>query len=219
MPSLDRRDFLTFAAGAAAYAGCGGAAPEPSAQQRPNIIVIMADDMGFSDIGCYGGEVETPNINALAENGLRFRQFYNKARCCPTRAALLTGLYQHQAGIGHMMAAYEKDGEVVPSYQGKLNRNCVTFGEALRPAGYTTLMSGKWHVTPGVDRSTVTDIDKSNWPKQRGFDRFYGTIQGAGSFYDPYSLTDERLVQYKMSLKGGVIPTQDEPGGNLGKVD
>ncbi len=169
----------------------GGAAPEPSAQQRPNIIVIMADDMGFSDIGCYGGEVETPNINALAENGLRFRQFYNKARCCPTRAALLTGLYQHQAGIGHMMAAYEKDGEVVPSYQGKLNRNCVTFGEALRPAGYTTLMSGKWHVTPGVDRSTGTDIDKSNWPKQRGFDRFYGTIQGAGSFYDPYSLTDE----------------------------
>ena len=169
----------------------GGAAPEPSAQQRPNIIVIMADDMGFSDIGCYGGEVETPNINALAENGLRFRQFYNKARCCPTRAALLTGLYQYQAGIGHMMAAYEKDGEVVPSYQGKLNRNCVTFGEALRPAGYTTLMSGKWHVTPGVDRSTGTDIDKSNWPKQRGFDRFYGTIQGAGSFYDPYSLTDE----------------------------
>ena len=190
MPSLDRREFLSLAVGTAAFTSCGGPAPEPSSQ-RPNIIVMMADDMGFSDIGCYGGEVETPNINALAESGLRFRQFYNTARCCPTRAALLTGLYQHQAGIGHMMAAYQKDGEVVPSYQGKLNRNCVTFGEALRPAGYTTLMSGKWHVTPAVDRSKITDIDKSNWPRQRGFDRFFGTIQGAGSFYDPYSLTDE----------------------------
>ncbi len=194
MLDLDRRSFLALTAGAATALplSCGGGPEAPSnASERPNIIVIMADDMGFSDIGCYGGEVETPVIDSLAANGLRFRQFYNTARCCPTRAALLTGLYQHQAGIGHMMAAYKVDGEVVPSYQAKLNRNCVTFGEALRPAGYTTLMSGKWHVTPGVDLAKTPDPDKNNWPRQRGFDRFFGTIQGAGSFYDPYSLTAE----------------------------
>jgi arylsulfatase len=194
MHQLDRRQFLRFAGGAAAAAlplGCGNA-PEPqsAASEKPNIVVIMADDMGFSDIGCYGGEIETPNINALAEGGLRFRQFYNTARCCPTRAALLTGLYQHQAGVGHMMSAYYKDGEVIPSYQAKLNRECVTFGEALRPAGYTTLMSGKWHVTP-VEDTEDGEPDKSNWPRQRGFDRFWGTIHGAGSFYNPVTLTDE----------------------------
>ena len=195
MHHLDRRQFLRFAAGATAAAalplGCGSA-PEPksTASDKPNIVVIMADDMGFSDIGCYGGEIETPNINALAEGGLRFRQFYNTARCCPTRAALLTGLYQHQAGVGHMMEAYFKDGGVIPSYQAKLNRECVTFGEALRPAGYTTLISGKWHVTP-VENTEDGEPDKSNWPRQRGFDRFWGTIHGAGSFYDPVTLTDE----------------------------
>ena len=151
----------------------------------------MADDMGFSDIGCYGGEIETPNIDSLAETGLRFRQFYNAARCCPTRAALLTGLYPHQAGIGHMMRPYYKNGELIPSYQAQLNRKSVTVGEALRAAGYTTLMSGKWHVSPAVDRSKVQPTEKGNWPKQRGFDRFFGTIHGADSFYDPVSLTDE----------------------------
>ena len=198
MQHLDRRQFLRFAGGATAAAalplGCGVAPePPPVSSDKPNIVVIMADDMGFSDIGCYGGEIETPNINALAEGGLRFRQFYNTARCCPTRAALLTGLYQHQAGVGHMMKAYSKDGKIIPSYQGKLNRQCVTFGEALRPAGYTTLMSGKWHVTPaeGTEEAKNAEGDKSNWPRQRGFDRFWGTIHGAGSFYDPVSLTDE----------------------------
>ena len=195
MHDLDRRQFLRFAGGAAAAAalplGCGSAPePESDSSHKPNIVVIMADDMGFSDIGCYGGEIETPIINALAEGGLRFRQFYNTARCCPTRAALLTGLYQHQAGVGHMMEAYSKDGEVIPSYQAKLNRECVTFGEALRPAGYTTLMSGKWHVTP-VENTEDGEPDKSNWPRQRGFDRFWGTIHGAGSFYNPVTLTDE----------------------------
>lgn len=190
MSTIDRRTFLAAAGGGAL--SCAGASEDPEGGGgRPNIIVVMADDMGFSDIGCYGGDVETPVLDSLAANGVRFRQFYNTSRCCPTRASLLTGLYQHQAGVGHMMAAYEVDGEVVPSYQAKLNRSCITFGEALRPAGYTTLMSGKWHVTPGVDRSKVDEIDKSNWPRQRGFDRFFGTIWGAGSFYAPYSLTRE----------------------------
>ncbi len=143
--------------------------------------------MGFSDIGCYGGEINTPVLNSLAEHGVRFRSFYNFARCCPTRASLLTGLYPHQAGIGHMMSEYRKDGEPIPAYMGNLNKRCVTMAEVLGQAGYTTLMSGKWHVTPapGIGRG----VDKTNWPLQRGFDKFFGTIHGAGSFYDPATLT------------------------------
>ncbi len=143
--------------------------------------------MGYSDIGCYGGEIYTPVLDGLAAGGLRFRSFYNYARCCPTRASLLTGLYPHQAGVGHMMSEYRKDGEVIPSYQGNLNKECVTLAEVLGAAGYTTLMSGKWHVTPA--EGTSERVDRSNWPRQRGFDKFFGTIHGAGSFYDPVSLT------------------------------
>ncbi len=111
----------------------------------PNIILIMSDDVGYSDIGCYGGEIATPNLDALAAGGLRFTQFYNTARC-PTRAALLTGLYAHQAGIGHMVdGAGPKTGS--PAYSGELSRNAVTIAEALKPAGYATYMAGKWHVT------------------------------------------------------------------------
>ncbi len=155
---------------------------------RPNIIYIMSDDMGFSDIGCYGSEIETPHLNQLAHAGLRFTQFYNTARCCPTRASLLTGLYPHQAGIGHMMSDSGFDG-----YRGELNRNCVTIAEVLRTAGYRTYMSGKWHVTKHV--SPREPHEKHNWPLQRGFDRFYGTIHGAGSFFDPNSLTrDNELI-------------------------
>jgi arylsulfatase len=148
--------------------------------RRPNIVIILSDDMGFSDIGCYGGEIATPNLDQLAAGGLRFTQFYNTARCCPTRASLLTGLYPHQAGVGHMMEDKGNDG-----YRGNLNSNCVTIAEALKPAGYRTYAVGKWHVT----RHTAPDGPKGNWPLQRGFDRFYGTITGAGSFYDPYTLT------------------------------
>jgi len=153
------------------------------AESRPNIILIMSDDMGFSDIGCYGGEIKTPNLDKLAADGLRFTQFYNTARCCPTRATLLSGLYAHQAGVGHMTGDYG-----LPQYQGELNRNCVTIAEALKPAGYRTYMAGKWHVTP-YKANEIKNPNISNWPVQRGFDRFYGTIHGAGSFFDPNSLT------------------------------
>ncbi len=153
------------------------------AAEKPNIILIMSDDMGWSDIGCYGGEIETPNLDALAKGGVRFTQFYNTGRCCPTRASLLTGLYQHQAGVGHMTGNYG-----LPSYQGELNRECVTIAEALKPAGYRTYMAGKWHVTP-YNGNEIKNPDTSNWPQQRGFDRFYGTIHGAGSLFDPNSLT------------------------------
>ncbi len=152
------------------------------ANERPNIIYIMSDDMGYSDIGCYGSEIDTPNLNSLAAEGVRFTQFYNTARCCPTRACLLTGLYPHQAGVGHMMDDRGHDG-----YRGELNRNCVTIAEVLKSAGYRTYMTGKWHVTKAV--KPKREADKQNWPRQRGFDRFYGTITGAGSFFDPYTLT------------------------------
>ena len=148
---------------------------------RPNIVLIMSDDMGYSDIGCYGGEIQTPNLDQLAADGLRYTQFYNTARCCPTRACLLTGLYPHQTGVGYMMQDRGFDG-----YRGDLNRNCVTIAEVLREAGYNTYMAGKWHVSK-ITRPR-NDGDKYNWPAQRGFDRFYGTIHGAGSFWDPSTL-------------------------------
>lgn len=147
---------------------------------RPNIVLIMSDDMGYSDIGCYGSQIETPTLDRLAKNGLRFTHFYNTARCCPTRASLLTGLYPHQAGVGWMMRDNGLDG-----YRGNLNKNCMTIAEVLKTAGYKTYMAGKWHVT----RHVAPDGPKFNWPLQRGFDRFYGTIHGAGSFFDPNTLT------------------------------
>ena len=156
-----------------------------AAEDRPNIVVILSDDMGYSDIGCYGGEISTPNLDALAGGGLRFTQFYNTARCCPTRASLLTGLYPHQAGIGHMMEDKGSD-----AYRGDLSRRCVTIAEALRPAGYRNYAVGKWHVT----RHTRPDGPKHNWPLQRGFDRYYGTIHGGGSYYDPSSLVRDNTM-------------------------
>jgi arylsulfatase A-like enzyme len=152
---------------------------------RPNVVVILTDDMGFSDLGCYGGEIRTPNLDALAASGLRFTQFYNTARCCPTRASLLTGLYPHQAGVGHMMTDTGHD-----AYRGNLNNRCVTLAEALKPAGYRAYALGKWHVT----RHTGPNGPKDNWPLQRGFDRYYGTIHGAGSYYDPSTLTRDNTA-------------------------
>jgi arylsulfatase len=167
---MNRRHFLSSLAAAALPSAV------PAQSKRPNIIVILSDDMGFSDVGCYGGEIETPNLDRLAKGGIRFTQFYNTARCCPTRASLLTGLYPHQAGVGHMVGDY---GE--PGYRGNLNRTSVTIAEALRDAGYRTAMAGKWHVTPANN-------DKHNWPLQRGFERYYGTITGAGNFFNPATL-------------------------------
>ncbi len=151
----------------------------------PNVVVIMTDDMGFSDIGCYGGEIVTPNLDRLAANGVRFTQFYNTGRCCPTRASLLTGLYPHQAGVGHMM-----DDKGKPGYKGHLNRQCRTIAEVLRPAGYRTYAVGKWHVTRFIGK----DGNKECWPLQRGFDRFYGMVSGGGSFYDPFTLCRDNTL-------------------------
>lgn len=158
---------------------------QDNAKRKTNFIVILSDDMGLSDLGCYGGEIRTENLDRLASNGLRFRQFYNTARCCPTRASLLTGLYPHQAGVGHMM-----EDRGLPGYRGELNNQCRTIPEMLRPAGYRSYGVGKWHVT----RHTNAKGPKNHWPLQRGFDRFYGTIHGAGSFYDPSSLVRDNTM-------------------------
>ena len=140
---------------------------------KPNILIILADDVGFSDIGCYGGEIRTPNIDALAAGGLRFTQFYNCARCCPSRACLLTGLYPHQTGVGLMTAdqgakfpGAGDQGEKFPGYRGALNESCVTIAQVLKTAGYRTAAAGKWHVGDRV------------LPTSRGFDDFYGFVSG-----------------------------------------
>ncbi|MDA0766165.1 MAG: sulfatase-like hydrolase/transferase [Verrucomicrobia bacterium] len=139
---------------------------------RPNIVLILADDMGYSDLGCYGGEIETPNLDALADHGLRFTQFYNAGRCWPTRASLLTGPYNDQTGIQDR------------SHQ--LNRRCVTIAEVLGSAGYGTYMVGKWHLM-----NDWKDPTTDRWPLQRGFDRFYGTPV-AGDFFNPFNPVRDR---------------------------
>lgn len=175
--------------------------------RRPNIIVIMADDLGYSDIGCYGGEIQTPNLDYLAQTGVRFTNFYNTSRSCPTRASLLTGLYQHQAGIGRM--TFDSG---LPGYRGTLSRNAVTIAEVLKTAGYRTSMVGKWHIaeTPlqkdqedwlnhQVFHETFSEL--CNYPVNRGFDTHYGTIYGVVDYFDPFSLVE------------GEVPVKEVPEG------
>jgi arylsulfatase len=163
--------------------------PAGMAGTRPNIIVIMADDMGYSDLGSFGSSIYTPNLDQLAAGGIRFTQFYNAARCVPTRASLLTGLYSHQAGIGHMLGRSANG-----LYYGDLSRNAITLAEGLGAAGYGTYMAGKWHLTPW---SPGAPNVISNGPTGRGFNRFYGIIQSIRSFYNPPSLMED----------GSVLPT------------
>ncbi len=141
----------------------GGSLAANAAEPGPNILVILADDLGYSDLGSYGGEINTPHLDALAANGVRFTQMYNSARCCPSRASLLTGLYPHQAGMGVMA----QNDQGLPGYRGQMGNNTVTIAEVLRGAGYHTFGSGKWHVGfPG--------------PIERGFDEFYGFLEDYG---------------------------------------
>lgn len=144
---------------------------------RPNVVLIMADDMGYSDIGCYGSEIRTPNLDALAAGGVAMSQFYNTARCSPARASLLTGLHPHQTGIGILT---DDNGPV--GYPGTINNRCVTIAEILRDHGYATAMRGKWHLTGQVHEPNDA------WPTRRGFDDFYGILTGASSYFDPSTL-------------------------------
>lgn len=145
---------------------------------QPNVVLVLVDDLGFSDIGCYGGEVDTPNLDRLASDGVRFSHFYNTARCSPSRASLLTGLHPHQTGIGVLT---NNDGP--RGYSGTINDRCVTVAEALKAAGYNTCLSGKWHLASEMHQPN------NAWPTRRGFDRFFGTLTGCGSFFSPGTLT------------------------------
>src|SRR5699024_10940975 len=149
-----------------------------SADERPIVLLILADDRGYSDLGCYGGEIHTPHLDRLGRAGTRFTQFYNTARCSPSRASLLTGLHPHQTGIG-ILAKDDRPG----GYAGSLNQRCTTRAEELRAAGYPTGLSGKWHLSAEV--KTPDD----SWPTRRGFDHFFGTITGCGSYFQPGTLT------------------------------
>ena len=171
----------------AILSAAGMLASVAAAETKPNIIVVLVDDMGFSDIGCYGSEIPTPNLDALAANGLRFTQFYNTGRCCPTRAALLTGLYSHQTGVGHMVQDRN-----TPGYSGRLNDQCATFAEELKPAGYFTAMTGKWHV--GQNHGVT--------PWGRGFERSLNAPEG-GFYFAGHP-------RAKLFLNGEQIANDDE---------
>ncbi|WP_233376968.1 arylsulfatase [Maribellus sp. CM-23] len=177
---LLKKHWLTALLLGTIFLGTTSCTQKEAPTQKPNVIVILTDDMGYSDIGCFGSEINTPNIDHLAATGLRFTQFYNTARCSPTRASLLTGLYPHQAEMGQLaFNQYEEEG-----YRDDLSKNALTLAELFKANGYSTFMTGKWHVCYDVE----PDGDKSNWPLQRGFDRHFGTITGSGSFYNPSGL-------------------------------
>jgi arylsulfatase A-like enzyme len=154
--------------------------PPPTDSSRPNIIVFLADDLGFSDLGCYGSEISTPNLDRLAATGRRFSNMHNNPRCCPSRATLLTGLYPTQAGVGDMTS-----NQGTPAYQGYLNDSCVTIAQALGQVGYRSAVSGKWHVAP---RNRL-----DNWPAMRGFERSFCQM-GGGDYYRPILYEDGKVV-------------------------
>ena len=182
------------------FAGCfqfePGRKSASNYESRPNIIVILADDMGYSDLGSYGGEIDTPNLDRLAEGGLRFTQFYNTSRCVPTRASLLTGLYSHQAGLGAMTFDWG-----TPAYRGRLMDNAVTVAELLQQSGYQTGMVGKWHLSETHRRPREEQLEwlahradygpfspLDQYPTEKGFQDFYGTIWGVVDYFDPFTL-------------------------------
>jgi arylsulfatase len=187
---------VAFLCAAAVIVPSARAQAAAAAAKRPNIIFILADDLGYSDIGCFGGDVRTPNLDALAKEGVRFTNFYNDARCCPTRASILTGLYPHQAGIGAM-----NERTKLPAYSGALKPTCPTIAEVLKTAGYKTVHFGKWHVSNTLQRPEhMKDLNRQRFPEvfspieqyptRRGFDEYWGVIWGVVDYYNPFSLVD-----------------------------
>ncbi len=169
-----------------------------AAAERPNVLLILADDLGYSDLGCYGGEIGTPNIDALAADGVRFTQFYNSARCCPSRASLMTGLYPSQAGIGDFTTGKPSPTRG-PGYLGRLNDRCVTLAEVLGAAGYGCYYVGKWH------------MHEQTGPIKRGFDEFYGYTRGHS--HDQYD------AGYYIRLPEGRAKEIDRPQGEFYATD
>lgn len=145
---------------------------------RPNIVIAVGDDLGFSDLGCFGGEILTPHLDRLADAGVRMSNFHNTPRCSPSRASLLTGLHPHQTGIGILT-----NNDTPEGYRGDLNDRCITIAEILKVAGYDTAIRGKWHLATDMENPSPA------WPTFRGFDSFWGTLAGCGSYYQPGTLT------------------------------
>ena len=173
----------------------GGAMAPNGTDTKPNVLLIMCDDMGFSDLGCYGGGIKTPNIDKLAEQGVRFTQFKNTSRCCPSRASLLTGRYQHSVGMGWMTAADEHR----PGYRGQITDEVPTIAEVFKQNGYSTYMSGKWHVTAdGNFKGLDNPKPNGSWPIDRGFDEYYGGLSGGGNYYKVTSLVrnDKKITDF-----------------------
>ncbi|RXK83151.1 arylsulfatase [Filimonas effusa] len=177
--------------------------------QRPNIILVLVDDLGFSDIGPYGAlDLQTPNLDRLAGEGLRLKEFYNNSICAPTRASLLTGQYQHKAGVGYFNVNLG-----LPAYQGFLNKESLTLAEVLKNAGYSTILSGKWHVGD----------DKDQWPAQRGFERSFGFIGGASNYYEINEKENADVALYRNNepfyLEKGKYLTDEITNQALGFLD
>ncbi len=149
-----------------------------AADDRPNIVLIVADDMGYADMGMFGGEIRTPNLDALAQQGVRFTNFYTSTTCSPTRAMLLSGTDNHIAGLGNMDEVLAPNQKGVPGYEGILNDRVVAFPQLLRDAGYHTYMVGKWHLGKEPDKI----------PAARGFERDFTLLQGGGSYFDDTGL-------------------------------
>ncbi len=177
MSFFTRREFLKVTGSAMAFLSASGCmkstinSRDNSNPAKPNILLIVADDLGYSDLGCYGGEIETPNLDRMAQDGIRMTRFYSTGRCCPSRASILTGLYSHRAGLGYMVNDLGQRG-----YRGRLADDAVTIGQALQLADYRTFISGKWHLG-------------TNDPTQYGFEEFFGTLVSAQTFWDPNHYT------------------------------
>ena len=171
---------------------------------KPNILLIVADDLGYSDLGSYGGEIETPNLDALAENGIRLTRFYNTGRCCPSRVSILTGQYPHRVGVGHKVADLG-----MPGYRGRVHGDALTIAQVLKSAGYRSFISGKWHLgTPD--------------PCDHGFEEFYGTLVSAQTFWDPdhYMRTPESRtkIEYERGAFYGTDAVTDHAIEFLGRA-
>ncbi|MDB5694423.1 MAG: arylsulfatase family protein [Alphaproteobacteria bacterium] len=177
--------------------------PRPCAAGKPNVVIVLADDLGFADLGCYGSEIATPHLDALAARGLRFTNFHVTPMCSPTRAALLTGLNPHAAGIGHV--AHSDPG--FPGYAMELATDAATSAELLRDAGYATLMVGKWHLAKDSDCSDAGP--RHSWPCQRGFDRFYGFLDGFTNLHHPHRLVSDNTAVNVDEYPDGYYLTDD----------
>ena len=154
----------------------------------PNILVMLCDDLGYADLGCYGSEIDTPHLDRLADEGLRYTNFHVNPMCSPTRASLLTGLNSHLAGVATV--CHSDPG--FPGYSAAIRDDAVTMAEALRDSGWATLMVGKWHLCP--DNSLSEAGPRTAWPCQRGFDRYYGFLDGLTNFHQPHRLYEDNHV-------------------------